>query len=123
MQKTPLVPESSPGHESAANAEGINDNEDSPAPSDCGSMRVTSSESRYVGGAHWAAILDGIADLKEHFDKGDVLLRNDDSDVPKMHHVKLLYSCKPVSKAEILVSTMLRTLYYATMRILMLRLV
>ncbi|CAI7617256.1 unnamed protein product [Penicillium crustosum] len=30
--------------------------------SECGSMRISESELRYVGGDHWAAILDGIAD-------------------------------------------------------------
>ncbi len=37
--------------------------------SDCGSMRVSASELRYVGGDHWAAILDSIADLKDHVDR------------------------------------------------------
>lgn len=36
--------------------------------SEYGSIRVSPSELRYVGGDHWAAILDNIADLKDHFD-------------------------------------------------------
>ncbi|KAH8698950.1 putative fungal-specific transcription factor [Talaromyces proteolyticus] len=39
------------------------------ARSECGSMRISVSEHRYVGEDHWAAILDRIADLKDHFDR------------------------------------------------------
>ncbi|TRX87741.1 hypothetical protein FHL15_011366 [Xylaria flabelliformis] len=44
--------------------------------SDCGSMRISSSELRYIGGEHWVAILDSIAELKgqvvaEGHGKGD----------------------------------------------------
>ncbi|UNI18377.1 hypothetical protein JDV02_004649 [Purpureocillium takamizusanense] len=35
-------------------------------PSECGSMHVSDSDFRYVGGDHWAAILDSITDLKDH---------------------------------------------------------
>ncbi|KAJ5932137.1 hypothetical protein N7516_006626 [Penicillium verrucosum] len=41
--------------------------------SECGSMRISESELRYVGGDHWAAILDGIADIKDHFDRDEQL--------------------------------------------------
>ncbi|EEQ35746.1 fungal specific transcription factor domain-containing protein [Microsporum canis CBS 113480] len=41
--------------------------------SECGSMRVSASELRYVGGDHWAAILENIADLKDHFDREEQL--------------------------------------------------
>ncbi|SPO04280.1 related to fungal specific transcription factor [Cephalotrichum gorgonifer] len=37
--------------------------------SDPGSMHVSISELRYIGGEHWAAILEGIADLRGHFDR------------------------------------------------------
>ncbi|KAL4815657.1 fungal-specific transcription factor domain-containing protein [Aspergillus spinulosporus] len=37
--------------------------------SECGSMRISSSELRYIGGDHWVAILEGIADLKDHVDR------------------------------------------------------
>lgn len=40
---------------------------------DRGSMRVSASELHYVGGDHWAAILDSIADLKDRFDREEQL--------------------------------------------------
>lgn len=65
-------------------------------------MRVSSSEFRYVGGTHWAAILDGIADLREHFEREeDMRLIKDDADIPKTPDTLLLYGCKPASRAEI----------------------
>ncbi|EMR70530.1 putative fungal specific transcription protein [Eutypa lata UCREL1] len=42
--------------------------------SECRSLQVGSLEHRYVGGAHWAAILDGIADLKNHFDRDEHIM-------------------------------------------------
>lgn len=84
--------------------------------SDCGSMRVSASELRYVGGDHWAAILDSIADLKDHFDREeDLRMANspdptqDDNDDPSLGprspHALLLYSyrCRrATSRHEIL---------------------
>ncbi|KAI1358637.1 hypothetical protein F5Y08DRAFT_110306 [Xylaria arbuscula] len=60
-------------------------------PSDNGSLWLSANESRYVGGAHWTAILDGIADLKEDADQQDHR--------PRPSH--LLYGCKPTSKDAI----------------------
>lgn len=83
--------------------------------SECGSMRVGPSELSYVGDAHWAAILDGIADLKDQFereepsglaeDNHDVLDSSDADYLPRRRpsHTLLLYGCQlPVSRAEIL---------------------
>lgn len=83
--------------------------------SECGSMRMTSSELRYVSGDHWTAILDGIADLKDHFDQEERFrLAQDDHDPgsgegtsnmlgPRSSHALLLYGCRlSVSRAEIL---------------------
>ncbi|KAJ2894140.1 Fungal-specific transcription factor protein [Zalerion maritima] len=41
----------------------------SPSPSDYGSIRIRESGVSYVGSSHWAAILDSIADLRDHFDE------------------------------------------------------
>ncbi|KAL5333051.1 fungal-specific transcription factor domain-containing protein [Aspergillus crustosus] len=41
--------------------------------SECGSMRGSGSELNYVGGGHWVAILDSIADLKDHLDREEQL--------------------------------------------------
>ncbi|KAK3995852.1 fusarisetin A cluster transcription factor [Cladorrhinum sp. PSN332] len=85
--------------------------------SECGSMCVSSSEPRYVGCDHWAAILDSIADLKHHFDQEEKLrlaqedlqdAERDDADtdylaVPRENCALLLYGCRlPVSRADIL---------------------
>ncbi|KAK4151650.1 fusarisetin A cluster transcription factor [Chaetomidium leptoderma] len=84
--------------------------------SECGSMRVGPSELSYVGDGHWAAILDGIADLKDQFereepsglitqDSHDILDSSDADHLPRHRpsHTLLLYGCQlPVSRAEIL---------------------
>ncbi|KAL8734068.1 MAG: hypothetical protein Q9181_003352 [Wetmoreana brouardii] len=83
---------------------------------DHGSMRVTGSELRYVGGDHWAAIFDSIADLKDHFDREEQLkwdtspdqIQDDTGDagnldVHAVRHSLLLYGgYRPASQAEIL---------------------
>lgn len=81
---------------------------------ECGSMRVSTSELRYIGGDHWAAILDSIADLKDHFDRDEQLRlasspdpiqeNNGDSRAGlRRHHALLLYGCrKSGSRMDIL---------------------
>lgn len=39
--------------------------------SECGGMQISVSEFHYVGNNHWATILDGIADLKDHLDRDE----------------------------------------------------
>ena len=51
--------------------------------SDHGSMRASVSELHYVGGEHWAAILDGISDLKVHFDQEEQLRLANSPDRPQ----------------------------------------
>ncbi|KAK4234689.1 fungal-specific transcription factor [Achaetomium macrosporum] len=84
--------------------------------SDCGSMRMSPSELRYVGGDHWAAILESIANLKDHFDREERFrLAQDEQDTlgggaeandvlrHRRRHTLLLYGCPlPASRAEIL---------------------
>ncbi|PKY05134.1 hypothetical protein P168DRAFT_304196 [Aspergillus campestris IBT 28561] len=41
--------------------------------SECGSMKISASEFRYIGGDHWVAILEGIADIKDHVDREEQL--------------------------------------------------
>ena len=85
-------------------------------PSDCGSMRVSASELHYVGGEHWAAILDGIAELRDGFDREEQLrlaispdqIQDDTEDADNVDnhtssHSLLLYGgYQPASQAEIL---------------------
>ncbi|KAI0970943.1 hypothetical protein F4678DRAFT_479829 [Xylaria arbuscula] len=63
-------------------------------PSDSGSLWFSANETRYVGGAHWTAILDGISDLKEDIDHQDHGSQHS--------HPQLLYGCRPTSKDAIL---------------------
>ncbi|KAI1127668.1 hypothetical protein F5Y10DRAFT_242415 [Nemania abortiva] len=84
--QTVVPPQSADDHVGAATA--------ASTPSDSGSLWYSANESQYVGGDHWAAILDGIADLKE------------DADQPghgsSFSHPQLLYGCKPASRETIL---------------------
>jgi hypothetical protein len=84
--------------------------------SDHGSMRASVSELHYVGGEHWAAILDSISDLKVYFDQEEQLRLATSPDQPQheygtsgdVHdwpgkHSQLLYGrSKPASQAELL---------------------
>lgn len=83
---------------------------------DCGSIRVSASELHYVGGDHWAAILDSIADLKDRFDHEEQLrlaispdqIQDDTGDAGNVdihasRHSLLLYGgYRPASQAKIL---------------------
>ncbi|KAI1312689.1 hypothetical protein F5Y03DRAFT_338787 [Xylaria venustula] len=71
-------------------------------PSDSGSLWSNANETRYVGGAHWTAILDGISDLKEDVDS--------QGHGSQHAHPQLLYGCKPTSKDAILSSLPMRTI-------------
>ncbi|KAK6209808.1 fungal specific transcription factor [Colletotrichum tabaci] len=81
-------------------------------------MRFSASEHHYVGGDHWAAIMDSIADLKDHFDREERLKLAEspiqpvgfhgdgceDRDAqPGRRRALLLYGCRQAtSKAEVL---------------------
>ena len=53
--------------------------------SDRGSMRVSASELHYIGGDHWAAILDSITDLKDHFNREEQLRLGTSPDETQKH--------------------------------------
>ncbi|KAJ8130754.1 hypothetical protein O1611_g2873 [Lasiodiplodia mahajangana] len=63
-------------------------------PSDNGYLWCDTNESQYVSGAHWTAILDSIADLKENADQP--------GHGSSSSHPQLLYGCKPISREAIL---------------------
>ena len=85
-------------------------------PSDRGSMRASASEFQYVDSNHWTAILENIADLKDHFDNEERLRlaastgltqgatwNADNLDIDVNRHSLLLYGgYRPTSQAEIL---------------------
>ncbi|KAK9850069.1 hypothetical protein MYU51_012901 [Penicillium brevicompactum] len=55
--------------------------------SECGDMQISKSESHYVGNNHWATILDGIADLKDHLNRDEQFsLANTRSDFDIYEH-------------------------------------
>ncbi|RYP88804.1 hypothetical protein DL770_004596 [Monosporascus sp. CRB-9-2] len=76
--------------------------------SDCGSMQLTKSGASYVNSAHWAAVLDGIAEIKEHFEKEEEVQasrRLSEPPYPDWTGPQLLYGCpKIATKEEILAS-------------------
>lgn len=45
--------------------------ETSSSPEETGALKMQGSGLKYVSSAHWAAVLDGIAGLKEYFDQQD----------------------------------------------------
>ncbi|PLB46424.1 hypothetical protein P170DRAFT_387278 [Aspergillus steynii IBT 23096] len=74
---------------------------------DCGSMRVSDSELRYVGGDHWASILDSVADLKVHFDREERLRLEatsgsfeEDTNRGSTSRALLLYGCRHATSRE-----------------------
>ncbi|KAJ5414862.1 fungal-specific transcription factor [Penicillium cosmopolitanum] len=83
--------------------------------SECGGMQISESEFHYVGNNHWATILDGIADLKDHLDRDEQFrlastpsdLDNDEHGnglaLPRSAYALLLYGGRRLgSKEEIL---------------------
>ncbi|CAM1504947.1 Fc.00g025380.m01.CDS01 [Cosmosporella sp. VM-42] len=81
-----------------------------PAVSDHGSMQLTNSGTSYVSSAHWAAVLDGIAELKDRFEEEEeesqqARCRVSEPSYPDWTGPQLLYGCpKFVTKEEILAS-------------------
>ncbi|KAF4496754.1 transcriptional regulatory [Fusarium agapanthi] len=81
---------------------------------DSGSMRSTGGGANYVVSSHWAAVLDGIAELKDHFDIEEEAAYSDaqgaESPAAEVTGPQLLYGCpKPASKDEILASILSRS--------------
>ncbi|KAL4785297.1 putative fungal-specific transcription factor [Aspergillus varians] len=82
--------------------------------SECGSMRIHNSELAYVGEDHWVAILDGIADLKDHLDHEEQMRLakgpDDNGDEQRYGNAAsggafMLYGCRrPASRDEVLMA-------------------
>ncbi len=70
--RNPLPPEQNSGQQPSSKSpraeaqSGV-----SPSASDHGTIRFRDSSTTYVSSAHWAAILDSIAELKNHFFQED----------------------------------------------------
>lgn len=71
-------------------------------------MQVTDSGTSYVNGAHWAAVLDGISDLKDHFEQEEenaATTHTSDPSLSDSAGPQLLYGCtKRATKEEVLAS-------------------
>ncbi|KAL2818950.1 fungal-specific transcription factor domain-containing protein [Aspergillus granulosus] len=87
--------------------------------SECGSLRISDSELRYVEGDHWVAILDGISDLKDHLDREERLRLaggynaiRDDVDTtggtaqPRRGGALLLYGCRRATSRDEIISAL-----------------
>ncbi|PYI00229.1 hypothetical protein BO78DRAFT_474123 [Aspergillus sclerotiicarbonarius CBS 121057] len=69
--------------------------------SECCSMRVSASELRYVGGDHWAAILENVAELRDYFDGEEERQPMTIPDhPPDPTHALLLYGCRRATSLE-----------------------
>lgn len=81
--------------------------------SEAGSMRISASEQRYVGGEHWMAIVDSIAELKEQIDREEQLAMVDSNEPLSVDaeddegaelttgtHALLLYGCEIATTRE-----------------------
>ncbi|KAJ5992521.1 fungal-specific transcription factor domain protein [Penicillium sp. IBT 35674x] len=78
----------------------------SPASSEYGSMRPHSHGAEYVGSAHWAAVLDSISELKDHYEEEEEARMPVSNDrMPyRSSGPLLLYQPVKVTKVEILAS-------------------
>ena len=79
----------------------------SPSPSEQGTMRVSSYGSKYVNSVHWAAVLDSISELKDHYDKEEearVLADINDSTPIYSPGPRLLYEPVQATKEDIITS-------------------
>lgn len=85
-----------------------NTTDDASSQSDYGSMKLSNSGASYVNSAHWAAVLDRIVELKDHFEKEEetqVARRVSDPPYPDSTGPQLLYGCPQyATKEEILAS-------------------
>ena len=76
----------------------------SPVPSDHGSMRPNSHGSSYVGSFHWAAVLDSISDLRDHYQEEEEarLLADNGQVLHRSPGPRILYEPVQTTKPNIL---------------------
>jgi len=69
-------------------------------------MRLHSHGSNYVGSVHWAAVLDSISELKDHYEKEEEvrMLATSDYEPRDSPGPRLLYEPVQATKADILAS-------------------
>ncbi|QQK47183.1 fungal-specific transcription factor domain protein [Penicillium digitatum] len=76
----------------------------SPAPSEHGSIRLHSNGANYVGSFHWAAVLDSISELRDHYEEEEEarLLAANDHVLHESPGPRLLYEPVQTTKADLL---------------------
>ncbi|KAJ5649950.1 uncharacterized protein N7484_003673 [Penicillium longicatenatum] len=75
----------------------------SPAPSEHGSMRLHSHGANYVGSFHWAAVLDSISELRDHYEEEEArLLATDDYVLQESPGPRLLYEPVQTTRADLM---------------------
>ncbi|KAI0468959.1 hypothetical protein F4859DRAFT_524113 [Xylaria cf. heliscus] len=78
----------------------------SPAPSQYGSIRRHSHGTNYVGSVHWAAVLDSISELRDHYEEEEEarLLATGDHAPYESPGPRLLYEPIQATRADVLAS-------------------
>ncbi|KAK4236129.1 hypothetical protein C8A03DRAFT_45831 [Achaetomium macrosporum] len=78
----------------------------SPAPSEPGRMRLHAHGANYVGSVHWAAVLDSISELREHYEEEAAarMLAANDHLSHSAPGPRLLYEPLQLTKADVLAS-------------------
>ena len=91
-----------PGSKHASRSQS-NERIGSPAPSEYGSMRRHSHGVNYVGSGHWAAVLDSISELREHYEEEEeARMLASDQILRPSPGPRLLYEPVQDSKADLL---------------------
>ena len=83
----------------------------SPATSETESIRLPSHSANYVGSIHWAAVLDSISELKDHYEQEEEarMLAADDYVSDNSPGPRLLYEPVQATRADILAFMPART--------------
>jgi hypothetical protein len=77
-----------------------------PVPSESGSIHLHSQGAKYVGSVHWAAVLDSISELRDHYEEEEEarILATSDSMPRPSPGPRLLYEPVQATKADLLAS-------------------
>lgn len=76
-------------------------------PSDTGSIHLHSHGANYVGSVHWAAVLDSISELRDHYEEEEearMLATSDNALLLHSRGPRLLYEPVQATKADLLAS-------------------
>lgn len=93
------------GGEDTSSRESVSQSTEDPASS-FGQIKITGTETSYVGSAHWASILDSISDLKNELDDNDAEIESNEwqneSNLSSSNANSLLRSPMRLTKPELL---------------------